>query len=286
MSVDKTEFYNSKKHKFSISNNIDYYNCMHFYISKDNASLKLYLEDKKAAGEITSDEIEFWEGAMEVDTVQDICRTAIVEYHEEDRKNDPLKVKLARAALNSQKIVEQDKERQENQNRDLFKTAYVIGYGLKEIIVQKLKDKDRSVEDIWNSIDDEEMEEKENKLYEKMKGLVDKIKNFSRKGNANEQIDQVTEYYKTVFISENSKIVREYDEEQMKIYEKDFFDKQLEEIARDRIEVKPLELKKYEKAGSTEARLEESVNLIKEAWNERIGRETINQDKGSEKNDR
>ena len=287
MANNKSEFYDSKRHKFSISNNIDYENCMEFYNSKDNSVLKKYLEIKKVEGSITQDEIEFWEGAIDVDTVQDICRTAIVEYHKEDRENDPLKVKLARAALNSQTVVEQDKVAQEKNNRDLFKNIYMVGYALKEIIVQKWKDKEQSIEDIVDNIDYEQVEIKENALYEKMKNAIEKIKTVSEKESGKDIQNQTMNYYKSVFISKNSQILREYDELQMEQYVKEFEVKQYEKSQELINTVKPLKAKsvdtehgenftnQYDESEQTQSDIEiaEYLEQMKESINK--GKEVI-----------
>lgn len=210
--------YDSKANKYRIYNNLDYYKCMEFYLSskEDNETLKAYLENKKNENSITDKELEFWENAMESGTVEEICRTAIVEANYKDRRKDPLKVKAARAIFKTNTIVEEDKKVQEETGRGYFKAVYGIGYAVKEIISQKMKNKDKSIEEILDNINEDELEQKENDAYGKMKSFMDKIR--GRASKSGRTTSQEFEYYKIKIMGETARTICEYDTEQMEKY--------------------------------------------------------------------
>ena len=280
----EVSLYDKKKHKYSIANNIDYKNCIEFYKSKDNRELKEYLENKKQEGTISPEEVEFWEGAMEIGTVQDICRTAVTEYHEQDRKTDPLKVKMARAILKSEKYIEEEQNAQKRDNRELFNGVYMIGYSLKEIITQKIKNKDKSINEIMDSIDYEEMEQKQNALYTKMHDILEKIRNFS-KSDVEKNAYTAWDYYKGKFMVSQYEIVSEYDEIQMEKYVKEFEEKQLQENINSDSEKKENNDEKYNMKDNILSYNKEQISESDLKLGREYIEETINHEENSKDNE-
>ena len=216
----ENKLYDARKNNCTISNNMDYEKCMNFYLSKDNSELKEYLQSKKSNNEITDEEVEFWEDAMNLDIVQGICRTAIVEYHEEDRKKDPPKIKAVRRIFRMQEdVAEVEKVNDPNEQlKRAFGAIYTIGYALKEIIKQKVQNRDINLMEIVDNIDFDEIAEKENNLLNKMKNFSNRIKTMNQNQNGN----LFVAYYKSKFFGKLASTLVEYDEEQMQDYTKQY----------------------------------------------------------------
>lgn len=216
--MESKKLYDSKKNDFIISSDIDYDNCMRFYLSENNMALKEYITTKTKDGSISMEEVDFWNGAIELGLVKSICRTAIVESHTEDRTKDPLKVKLAKETLKS--INTKSEKSKADDISKLFSNLYMIGYTLKEIITKKKNDKNTSVEDILNNLDKDEMMQKGNELYERMKSFATKFKDLIGIGNSSIEgaKDEYADYYKTLFSCKLGKVIDKHEECQMEKY--------------------------------------------------------------------
>ena len=72
---------------------------MEIYITDGDSGLKEYLNKRKQEGSLSEAEEDYWKFAMDNGMTKEMFRKRILEMHDEDRKKDPLNIKVSRLIL-------------------------------------------------------------------------------------------------------------------------------------------------------------------------------------------
>lgn len=188
----------SSPKKFKIIDRLDEDACMEFYM--DNSALEEYIERGKETACLSKKEICFWENAIETGKVNDVLRTAIMELHPEDRKNDPVDIKIARKTLKYMEANEENRQRDDKHTKDGFSALYYAGYLVKEVIKGKIQNPNRNVKDIVQQAEKSE-EDILKKADEKVQVVIDFLNGTKRDSNGVD-IAAYKRFYKRTKISE------------------------------------------------------------------------------------
>ena len=123
---------------------LTYEEMMEIYIADGDSGLKEYLNKRKQEGSLSEAEEDYWKFVMDNGMTKEMFRKRILEMHDEDRKKDPLNIKVSRlilAASHGVYVFESEELSKENMEIGNIVTAedvIKLGVSLKCFFLEKL----------------------------------------------------------------------------------------------------------------------------------------------------
>lgn len=123
---------------------LTYEEMMEIYIADGDSGLKEYLNKRKQEGSLSEAEEDYWKFAMDNGMTKEMFRKRILEMHDEDRKKDPLNIKVSRlilAASHGVYVFESEELSKENMgigNTATAEDVIKLGVALKCFFLEKL----------------------------------------------------------------------------------------------------------------------------------------------------
>ena len=177
--------------------NLSYEEMMEMYIADGDSGLIEFLNGKKENNTLSEAEEEYWKFAMDNGMTKGIFRKRLLEMHTEDRKKDPLNIKISRMIVRAGYEFYSLETSENNKSYEQYLRANIC---LKTILLEKLSGNKASIDTI--------LDENDEKIEEQVKAVLELTKAPRMLENKNlhpfsaiilgNHVSALSDYYKSI----------------------------------------------------------------------------------------